>query len=100
AGSGTGTIYEFIYPAKDSIVAGLGYAAIRDLVSFLRYSATDDARPPNPLFVNGKPVLKVAVSTGTSQSGGAQRDFLYQGFNSDTAGRKVFDGMNPIVGAA
>ena len=27
-----------------------------------------------------------------------QRDFIYQGFNRDVAGRKVFDGMNPIVG--
>ena len=50
--------------------------------------------------MNGKPILSVAVSTGTSQSGGLQRDFLYRGFNRDTAGRKVFDGMNPIVGGA
>ena len=98
-GADAGTIYEFIYPAKDSTVAGLGFAAVRDVVSFLRYRATDDAGQPNPLFVDGQPVLRVAVSTGTSQSGGMQRDFIYQGFNRDTTGRKVFDGMNPIVGA-
>ncbi len=28
------------------------------------------------------------------------RDFLYQGFNADTKGRKVFDGMIPIIPAA
>jgi hypothetical protein len=99
-GADAGTIYEFIYPAKDPIVVGLGFAAVRDLVSFLRYRAADDAGQPNPLFVDGKPVLSVAVSTGTSQSGGMQRDFIYQGFNRDTMGRRVFDGMNPIVGAA
>src|SRR5262245_44829657 len=69
-GTDAGTIYEFIYPATDPIVTGLGFAAVRDVVSFLRYSAADDAGHPNPLFVDGKPVLKVAVSTGTSQSGG------------------------------
>jgi len=97
-GADAGTIYEFIYPAKDPIVVGLGFAAVRDLVSLLRYSAADDVGQPNPLFVDGKPVLKVAVSTGTSQSGGMQRDFIYQGFNRDSKGRRVFDGMNPIVG--
>ena len=30
-----GAIYEFIYPAKDPEVMGVGFAAIRDLVSFL-----------------------------------------------------------------
>ena len=92
-----GTIYEFIYQATQPVVAGLGFAAIRDLVSFLRYTAADDAGQGNPLFVNGAAALKVAVSTGTSQSGRVQRDFIYQGFNRDAQGRKVFDGMNPIV---
>jgi hypothetical protein len=69
-GSGSGTIYEFIYPAKDPVVTGLGYAAIRDLVSYLRYSATDDAGHPNPLYVNGRPVLEVAVSGVQRRHGG------------------------------
>jgi hypothetical protein len=96
-GTDAGTIYEFTYSARDPIVMGVGFAAIRDFVSFLRYRITDDAGNVNPLFVGGKPVLTLAVSTGTSQSGGLQRDFIYQGFNQDAAGRKVFDGMNPIV---
>jgi hypothetical protein len=93
-----GTIFEFIYTAIEPKVTGLGFAGIRDFVSFLRNTAADDAGQANPLFVNGRPVLRVAVSTGTSQSGRVQRDFLYQGFNRDPAGRKVFDGINPIVG--
>lgn len=98
AGTDGGTLYEFIYQAKNPLVMGLGFAGIRDFVSFLRFRATDDMGIQNPLFAGGQPVLKVAVSTGTSQSGRAQRDFLYLGFNQDVSGRKVFDGMNPIVG--
>jgi hypothetical protein len=97
-GTDAGAIYELTYTARNPIVLGIGYAGIRDLVSFLRHSPTDDAGGANPLFVNGKPAFRAAVSTGTSQSGRVQRDFIYLGFNQDTAGRKVFDGMNPIVG--
>jgi len=41
AGFDGGAIYEFIYEAKDPIVLGLGFAAMRDAVSFLRYEAAD-----------------------------------------------------------
>ena len=99
-GSDAGAIYELVYPARNPVVLGIGYAAIRDFVTFLRYGSTDDAGRPNPLFVEGKPVITFAVSTGTSQSGRVQRDFIYQGFNQDMAGRKVFEGMNPIVAGA
>jgi hypothetical protein len=95
-----GAIYEFIYQAKNPIVMGIGFAAIREVIAFLRHSAVDDAGRQNPLFVNGKPFLTAAISTGASQSGRIQRDFIYQGFNADAAGRKVFDGMNPIVSGA
>ena len=36
-GFDAGAIYEFIYTAKDPKVMGLGFAATRDIVSFLRY---------------------------------------------------------------
>ena len=32
-----GAIFEFIYRARDPIVMGIGFAAIRDIVSFLRH---------------------------------------------------------------
>lgn len=100
AGADAGAIYEFTYQAKNPVVLGVGLAAIREVVSFLRHSATDDAGRPNPLFVDGKPVLTTAVATGSSQSGRLQRDFIYQGFNQDVAGRRVFEGMHPIVAGA
>ena len=39
-------IYEFMYTAKDPVVAGLGLAATRDFVSFLRHAAADDSGNP------------------------------------------------------
>jgi len=38
-------IYEFRYTAKDPLVAGLGFAATRDFISFLRNAAADDSTP-------------------------------------------------------
>ena len=44
-----GHIYEFIYRAKNPLVLGLGFAVVRDLVSFLRYRMKDASGRPNPL---------------------------------------------------
>jgi hypothetical protein len=38
-----GTLYTFTYQAKNPLVAGLGFAALRDFNSFLRYAEHDDA---------------------------------------------------------
>ena len=100
AGADAGTIYEFVYEARDPIVHGLGFSAMRDLVSFARYRPADDRGVANPLFVDGMPVLDHVVAVGSSQSGRMIRDFVYQGFNEDPAGRRVFDGMTPYVAGA
>jgi hypothetical protein len=42
-------IYEFTYTAKDPTVNGLGFAAVRDFNSFLRYASADDFGNANPL---------------------------------------------------
>src|SRR6202030_4676606 len=44
-----GTLYEFIYPATNALVAGLGFAAIRDVAAFLHNASMDDQGNPNPL---------------------------------------------------
>ena len=95
AGFDGGAIYEFVYQAKDPIVMGLGFAAMRDVVSFLRYAETDRSGNANPLAFEGLPSM--AISLGISQSGRVLRDFLYQGFNEDVSGRIVFDGMHPNI---
>jgi hypothetical protein len=76
-----GKIYELVYRARDPVVVGIGLAAVRDVISWARY----DARSEFP--------VTAAIGAGISQSGRFLRHFLYQGFNTDEAGRKVFDGL-------
>lgn len=95
AGFDGGAIYEFIYLATDPKVMGLGFAAMRDAIAFLRYDEADAAGHPNPLAAESLP--RTAISLGISQSGRMLRDFLYQGFNEDVEGRIVFDGMHPNI---
>lgn len=95
AGFDAGAIYELVYPARDPIVMGLALAATRDVVSFLRYENADTAGTPNPLARGG--LASHAIGMGVSQSGRMLRDLLWQGFNEDEAGRRVFDGLLPII---
>lgn len=97
AGFDAGAIYELIYTAKNSKVMGLGFAATRDVVSFLRYAEGDATAGANPLRVPGAVSIDHAYALGISQSGRFLRDFLYQNFNEDEAGRMVFDGVMPHV---
>jgi hypothetical protein len=85
-------IYEIVYPAKNPIVLGLGYAVTRDFGSFLRYQTRDEAGNPNPLVrSNGEVGVRRAYVSGTSSTGMYMRDWLYLGFNEDESHRKVFD---------
>jgi len=91
-----GHIYEFTYPAKNPLVLGLGFAAVRDLISFLRYEPHDLEGRSNPLASRAdKLEISTAYAWGRSQSGRFLRDFVYQGFNEDESGRKVFDAVAP-----
>jgi hypothetical protein len=96
AGFKPGHIYEFIYAAKNPLVLGLGFAGVRDLISFLRYESKDGAGNANPLGPAGDPSgIKKAYGWGRSQSGRFIRDFVYHGFNEDEAHRRVFDAIAP-----
>lgn len=95
AGFDGGAIYEFVYTARDPIVMGIGFAAVRDVISFLRHREEDAEGNANPFLPAGLP--RIAVSIGVSQSGRFLRDLLYQGFNRDLAGEMVFDGMHPDI---
>ena len=83
-----GAIYELTYTARDPVVAGLGFAAVRDVAAFLRRETAG-----NPLGAS----IARAYAHGISQSGRALRDFLYLGFNEDEQGRAVFDAVNPHI---
>jgi hypothetical protein len=84
-----GALYELRYPAKDPKVLGIGFAATRDFVSFLRYEKRDAAGTHNP----ARETIKSVLAVGISQSGRYLRDHIVQGFNQDEHNRKVFDGV-------
>lgn len=90
-----GAVYHISYQAINPLVAGLGSVSMRDLVSMLRYSATDGAGTAHPLSLNGKSIIQRTIDIGISQSGRFVKDFLYRDFNADEQGRPVFDGMIP-----
>jgi hypothetical protein len=92
-------IYELWYEATGSKVLGIGYASVRDLVSFFRYRSANRGGIPNPL-ISTMSEIKHALAFGVSQSGRFLRHFLELGMNSDEAGQKVFDGVFSHVAGA
>jgi Alpha/beta hydrolase domain len=83
-----GKIYEVVYAAKNPAVAGLGLAAVRDFLSYLKH----DPRAVAP--------VQRAYAVGISQSGRFLRHFLFQDFNADEQGRPVMDGVIAHVAGA
>lgn len=90
-----GLIYELIYTARNPRIAGLGLAAVRDIVSFFKYTRNGiSVLGDQPRFI------KRAIGFGISQSGRFLRTFLYTGMNEDERKRKVFDGIWADVAGA
>ena len=89
-----GMLYEFVYQGKDPVVAGTGLAAVRDFISFLKYGGPADG------WSGPRPSARLAIGFGISQSGRWLREFVYDGFNADESGRKVFDGIWADVAGA
>jgi hypothetical protein len=84
-----GRIYELSYVAANPPVAGLGLAAVRDTIAWIKHApgAVVSARQ--------------ALAYGSSQSGRFLRNYLYLGFNADEQNRMVFDAvMAHIAGAS
>jgi hypothetical protein len=94
AGFKPGRLYELTYRAKDPLVLGLGFAAARDLGTFLKNSEKDDAGTSNPVYVADAK----AIVMGTSQSGRFIRSLIHMGFNRDEGGQAVFEGALPHIG--
>jgi hypothetical protein len=83
-----GRTYEISYLAENPPVAGLGLAAIRDAVAWLKYDAGSLAP------------VRHAYAVGSSQCGRLLREFVYLGFNTDERDRMVLDGaMANVAGA-
>jgi len=108
-GFDTNHIYELVYAATRPTVAGLGFAATRDFVSFLRGNALGNGNDPNGHKPNpgaGFPPLPAnplaggtdnAIIYGASQSGRWIRTSIHLGFNQDEGGAQVFEGAMPHI---
>ncbi len=83
-----GKIYEYVYVVADPVVAGGGFAAIRDFASYAKH-ASDAVAPAARVY-----------GEGISQNGRFLRDYLYQGFNADEDGRIALDGVLAHVAGA
>jgi hypothetical protein len=83
-----GKIYEYVYAVQDPVVAGLGFAAIRDFASYAKNNR-DAIAPAQRVY-----------GEGISQNGRFLRDLLYQGFNADEEGRIALDGVLAHVAGA
>ena len=121
----TNHIYELLYTAKNPMVLGLGFAATRDFVSFLRNSngastgqcgkdgdrqgkhdgdeedGGDDRRHgpcPAAGLMPDNPLgnaIRNAIIYGSSQSGRYIRTFIHLGFNQDENRNLVLEGAIP-----
>jgi hypothetical protein len=88
-GFAPGHVYDLSYDATGDVVAGLGFAAVRDLASALK-------REPGIGFA-----LDRVIAFGGSQDGRFLREFLYEGFNADERGGRALDGViADIAGSA
>jgi hypothetical protein len=83
-----GKIYEYVYVVQDPVVAGGGFAAVRDFASYAKHAA-DAITPAQRVY-----------GEGISQNGRFLRDFLYEGFNADEEGRMALDGVLAHVAGA
>ena len=83
-----GRLYELTYRSLDAVVAGVGFAAIRDAAS--AFLSRQD------LPVRGR----TAYVFGISQSGRFLRQFLRDGFNVDERDRRVFHAVWPHIAGA
>jgi hypothetical protein len=96
-GSGTfnqNLLYEMVYTVQNPLVLGVGFAATRDFISFLRYESKDKAGNANPIAGTVSKVIDI----GSSQSGSFIRGSIFYGFNEDETGNRiVVDGAWPQI---
>ena len=86
-----GRIYELVYQTTISRIVGLGFAAVRDIVSFLKHAP---AGAGNPCAGS----IEYAYGFGRSQSGRFLRQMIHLGLNEDEEERMALDGIIPHVG--
>jgi len=88
-----GKIYQLVYTTTGSRIVGLGFAAMRDVVSFLKHAP---AAAGNPCAG----AIDHAYAMGRSQSGRFLRQYIHVGINEDEEDRPALDGIIPHVAGA
>jgi hypothetical protein len=86
-------LYQVVFTARDPYVLGIGFAAFRDVATFFKTQTQDASGTRNPLAG----AVRWTASRGVSQSGNFLRAFLQLGFSEGLDGRRVDDGMWPII---
>jgi hypothetical protein len=86
-------LYQVVFTARDPHVLGIGFAAFRDVATFFKTQTQDGSGTRNPLAG----AVRWTASRGISQSGNFLRAFLQLGFNEGLDGRRVYDGVWPII---
>ena len=89
-----GWLYELIYETEGSRLTGLGFLGVRDLLSMIRFQKKDSAGNDNPLAG----YVDKLYATGGSLCGRVIRQYVYEGWNADAEGRKLFDAVHTHTG--
>lgn len=85
-GFAPGMIYQLVYQTIGSNVVGLGFTAVRDIVSFLKYGSSESGNPCAGY-------IEYAYAFGSSQSGRFLRQMIHLGLNEDEQDRIALDGI-------
>ena len=85
-----GRIYQLVYTTTGSRIVGLGFAAMRDAVSFLKHAPAASGNPCAG-------AIDHAYAMGRSQSGRFLRQYIHTGINEDEEDRIALDGIIPHV---
>ena len=90
SGFDPGKIYQLVYTTTGSRIVGLGFVAMRDVISFLKHAS---AWAGNPCAG----AIDYAYAMGRSQSGRFLRQYIHLGINEDEEDRPALDGIIPHV---
>ena len=90
AGFEPGRIYQLVYTTTGSRIVGLGFVAMRDVVSYLKHAP---AAAGNPIAG----AIDYAYAIGRSQSGRFLRQYIHTAVNDDENDRPALDGIIPHV---
>jgi len=88
-----GRLYQLAYTGSGARVLGLGMAALRDCVSWLKHGTAAEGNP-------APGALRHAYAYGRSQTGRLLRTMIHHDLNTDEGGRRALDGIIANVAGA